>query len=495
MSRHVPPATTLLDVTHRMLPIFKNAALCLASALCAVGFYAYWDTPTVAAAPDVRPQLANYARPVIERARGEEVSAAALYPNFINAAAAVTPAVVNIKSLSGGGLDDLWNRERRIDASSGSGVIISADGYIVTNNHVIAEGTDVEVTLDDRREYEAEVVGRDPSTDLALLRIEAEGLPFVSFGNSDSLYVGEWVLAVGNPFDLRSTVTAGIVSAKGRSIDILDDTYSIESFIQTDAAVNPGNSGGALVNTSGQLMGINTAIITRSGRYEGYSFAVPSSLAAKVVDDLIEFGTVQHALLGIELVDLDNSQAEDLGLATADGVYVRKVAPASAAADAGLLAGDVVVRIEDVEIRSVPALKETIGRFRPGETVRLAYFRGGQLSTVRVTLKNASGAGAETAHAHQELMRDLGFELRDLTPAEMGRAPSPGVKVISIFLGSKIDRTRMDPEYVITKVNHQTVESVDEFARVVSATDEGDDVLLEGYYESYSGEYYYAFKR
>ena len=473
----------------------RQALLCLASAALAVAGYRFVDGPGEVPRAAVRPQLANYARPTVERPRAAVVSPAELYPNFVNAAARVTPAVVNIKSLSGGGLADLWNRERRIDASSGSGVIISADGYIVTNNHVIAEGTDVEVTLDDRREYRAEVVGRDPSTDLALLRIDAADLPHVDFGDSDSLFVGEWVLAVGNPFDLRSTVTAGIVSAKGRSIDILDDSYSIESFIQTDAAVNPGNSGGALVNTRGQLMGINTAIITRSGRYEGYSFAVPSSLASKVVDDLIEFGTVQHALLGIELVDLDNAQSEELGLATADGVYVRKVAPRSGAADAGLLPGDVVVRIEDVPIRSVPELKETIGRFRPGATVRLGYFRGGQLSTVRVTLKNASNAMSTASVAHQELLRDLGFELRDLTAEEIGALPTPGVKVLSIYLGSKIDRTRMDPEYIITKVNRRAVASVADFARVVAGTAAGEDVLLEGYYESYSGEYYYAFKR
>ena len=474
----------------------RQLVLCLASAVLAVGLYVAFAAPEpVAERATARARLANYAPPFIAAPRAATVSPAELYPNFVNAAARVTPAVVNIRSLSGGSLSDLWGREERLDASSGSGVIVSADGYIVTNNHVLADGTDVEVTLDDRREYEAEVVGRDPSTDLALLRIEAGDLPHVDFGDSDSLFVGEWVLAVGNPFDLRSTVTAGIVSAKGRAIDILDDSYSIESFIQTDAAVNPGNSGGALVNTEGELMGINTAIVTRSGRYEGYSFAVPSSLAAKVVDDLIEFGAVQHALLGIELVDLDNSRAEDLALPTADGVYVRKVAPRSAAADAGLLPGDVVVRIEDAPIRSVPELKEAIGRFRPGATVRLSYYRESRLSTVRVTLKNARNSMTAASAEHQELLRDLGFELRDLTEAELEAVSTPGVKVISIYLGSKIDRTRMDPEYIITKVGGQAVASINDFARIVAAAEEGDDILMEGYYETYSGEYYYAFKR
>lgn len=480
-----------------MSTLLRQAALCLASALLAVGLYVASDASQLPSRGDgPRARLANYAAPVLALPQGTTVTPAELFPNFVNAAARVTPAVVNIRSLSGGGLVDIWNREQRVDASSGSGVIISADGFIVTNDHVLGDGTDVEVTLDDRREFEAEIVGRDPSTDLALLRIEVEeGLPHVEFGDSDSLYVGEWVLAVGNPFDLRSTVTAGIVSAKGRAIDILDDSYSIESFIQTDAAVNPGNSGGALVNTRGQLMGINTAIITRSGRYEGYSFAVPSSLAEKVVGDLVEFGAVQHALLGIELVDVDNAQAEDLGLPTADGVYIRKVSPASAAADAGLLPGDVVVRIEDVAIRSVPALKETIGRFRPGATVRVGYYREGRLSTVRVTLKNARNAMTAATSEHQELLRELGFELRDLTEEETAKLPRAGVKVISIYLGSKIDRTRMDPEYIITKVSGREVASITDFATVVAAADEGDDILLEGYYESYSGEYYYAFKR
>ena len=403
--------------------------------------------------------------------------------------------MVNIKALSGASLNDIWTRQRSIDASSGSGVIISPDGYIVTNNHVIDGGTDIEVTLNDRREFEAELIGRDPSTDLALVKIEAEGLPYVNFGNSDSLFVGEWVLAVGNPFDLSSTVTAGIVSAKGRSIDILDDRYSIESFIQTDAAVNPGNSGGALVNSQGDLMGINTAIITRSGRYEGYSFAVPSSLAEKIVTDLIEFGTVQRALLGVELEDVNSQLAENLSLPSNNGVIVRSVIPNSGAADAGLKTGDVILRIEDVTIRDSPALKETIGRFRPGAAVRVTYFRDSRLSTVRVTLKNAVNDIKLVSHEHQDFMREIGFELRDLDPDEIARLPAAGAKVISIYLGSKVDRTRMDPDYIITKVNSERVTKVEDLIRIISETRKGEDVLLEGYYENFSGEYYYAFKR
>ena len=473
---------------------FKLLVMCTLSAALAVAAMRYLERDEAPRGDEKLAKLAAYSRPTLDLPAGVELDPALLYPNFVNASARVTPAVVNIRSLNGGDITDIWSRQRSVDASSGSGVIISADGYIVTNNHVI-DGGDIEVTLDDRREYEAELIGRDPSTDLALVKIEAEDLPHVEFGDSDSLLVGEWVLAVGNPFDLRSTVTAGIVSAKGRSIDILDDRYSIESFIQTDAAVNPGNSGGALVSTRGELVGINTAIITRSGRYEGYSFAVPSSLAAKVVDDLKEFGTVQRALLGVELADVGNAYAEEVGLPNADGVLVSRVNARSGASDAGLRDGDVIIRIEDSPIRDVPALKETIGRFRPGATVRLTYFRDGRLSTVRVTLKNAVNDVQLTSREHQSFMREIGFELRELSEEEREQLPTAGVKVISIYLGSKVDRTRMDPDYIITKVNHERVTSLQELVDVVEKTRKGDDVLLEGYYQTFNGEYYYAFKR
>jgi Do/DeqQ family serine protease len=478
-----------------MANFLRTALLCIISAFLAIAGWKHMEGDKPVQREGNNARLTALGSSFYKLPKGRTVDPASLYPNFVNASSKVTPAVVNIKSLSGGNLNDIWSRQRSIDASSGSGVIISPDGYIVTNNHVVEGGTEIEVTLDDRGEYEAELIGRDPSTDLALVKIEAEGLPFVTFGNSDSLFVGEWVLAVGNPFDLRSTVTAGIVSAKGRSIDILDDRYSIESFIQTDAAVNPGNSGGALVNSGGELMGINTAIITRSGRYEGYSFAVPSSLAEKVVNDLMEFGTVQRALLGIDLEHVDVKDVERLSLPTNDGVLVRSVNPNSGAADAGMKTGDVIIRIEDAPIRDIPALKETIGRFRPGTTVRITYFRKGRLSTVRVTLKNAINDVSLVTQEHQTFMREIGFELRDLTDEETERMPSQGAKVISIYLGSKVDRTRMDPDYIITKVNGERVLNIEDLVRVITKTRKGEDVLLEGYYESFNGEYYYAFKR
>ena len=248
--------------------------------------------------------------------------------DFTIAAELTTPTVVNIKTTQSGDVFDFWNANDGSGTSAGSGVIITPDGYIVTNNHVIEEGDRIEITLNDKRQYVASIIGSDPSTDLALLKVEASNLPFVQLGDSDSLLIGEWVLAVGNPFNLNSTVTAGIVSAKARSIDILMDRQDrIESFIQTDAVVNPGNSGGALVNTKGELVGINTAIITRSGRYEGYSFAVPINLVSKVIRDLRDFGIVQRGVLGVFTEEMTSELAEELGLKSIAGIYVNRVIP------------------------------------------------------------------------------------------------------------------------------------------------------------------------
>ncbi|MBL7866151.1 MAG: trypsin-like peptidase domain-containing protein, partial [Cyclobacteriaceae bacterium] len=280
--------------------------------------------------------------------------------NFISAAESITPSVVNIKALTSGGADNFWN-DGIVGASTGSGVIISADGYIVTNNHVVADATDIQVTLDDKREYNAKIVGSDPSTDLALIKVDAQRLQPVRFGNSDSIRVGEWVLAVGNPFNLESTVTAGIVSAKGRSINILEDSYSIESFIQSDAAVNPGNSGGALVNTNGELVGINTAIITKSGRYEGYSFAIPVNLAMKVIRDLKNYGVVQRGFLGVEINDLSPSMARSADYNSMNGVFVFKVNLKSAAEEAGMRQGDIIIGIDGQKIKNKAELLEQVG--------------------------------------------------------------------------------------------------------------------------------------
>lgn len=432
------------------------------------------------------PQLAN--DPLSDLPMRKFLSSAPT--NFTAAAEAVTPSVVNIKTQQSGGSFDFWG-SNSYGTSSGSGIIMSTDGYILTNNHVIEDGTKIGVTLNDKREFEAELIGTDPSTDLALLKIEATKLPFIRFGNSDSLRVGEWVLAVGNPFNLESTVTAGIVSAKGRSIDILEGQDRIESFIQTDAAVNPGNSGGALVNTNGELIGVNTAIITRSGRYEGYSFAVPSNLVRKVIKDLRDFGVVQRGMLGVFIDKITTERAKELGLKAIEGVYITRVSPSSGADDAGLRKGDVIMAINGVKTKTVPEMQEQVGRYRPGNTLIIEYIRDGKSASAKVLLKNKSNNAAILASTDEELTKDLGFELQDLSADEVRRLGTTGVKVVSIIRGSKIERTNMEPNFIITKIGEKKIGSVTEFIKTLKASK--GKVMLEGVYEDYPGEYYYAF--
>ena len=272
---------------------------------------------------------------------------------------------------------------------AGSGVILSTDGYIVTNNHVIDRAEKINVTLNDKRTFPAKLVGADPGTDIAVLKIEAQDLPFISMGNSDALRLGEWVLAVGNPFNLTSTVTAGIVSAKARSINILSENFKIESFIQTDAAVNPGNSGGALVNTRGELVGINTAIASQTGGYMGYSFAVPSTIVSKVSTDIIEFGVVQRAVLGVALQELTSETAQQLGLKEVKGVLVQGVFEGSAAEAAKLRRGDVIFKVNDVEVNTVAQLQEQLGKFRPNDQVSLTVNRSNKISYFNVILRSS----------------------------------------------------------------------------------------------------------
>lgn len=270
--------------------------------------------------------------------------------------------------------------------ASGSGVILSNDGYIVTNNHVIEDANEIEVVLNDKRTFTAKLIGTDPNTDLALLKIEATDLPTIEIGNSDDLRVGEWVLAVGNPFNLTSTVTAGIVSAKARSINILNSDMKIESFIQTDAAVNPGNSGGALVNTRGELVGINTAIASQTGSYAGYAFAIPTAIMQKVVADLRQYGTVQRALLGIRMLDITQQVKDQLSFESMEGVYVGEVISGSAADKAGMKAGDVIVQVDGRPINASSQLQEQIGRKNPGDQITILVRRGQRSVTLQVTL-------------------------------------------------------------------------------------------------------------
>ena len=475
----------------------KNIALIfsvsLLSSALSVFLYRYFEKPTIIYREAPSAVYTKYSDPTSEMLSGkmQRNFISSSPTDFISAAEAVTPAVVNIKASQNSDFD-FWGGT--YGGSSGSGVIISEDGYIVTNNHVIEEGKRLEVTLNDHRKFPAKLIGTDPSTDLALLKIDVEGLPNLIFGNSDRIRIGEWVLAVGNPFNLESTVTAGIVSAKGRSIDILDDIYKVESFIQTDAAVNPGNSGGALVNTNGELVGINTAIITRSGRYEGYSFAIPSNLARKVISDLKDFGVVQRAILGISIDEVTDERAKKLDLESVEGIYVSKVSENSGAQEAGLRKGDVIVKINGVKTSSMPVLQEQIARFRPGNTVKVDYFRNGKRYQTEVTLKNMNGTTALVSSAlDNALLEEIGFDIRDLTDEEIKRLGTKGAKVVSIYRGSKIERTNMDPDFIITRINQKNIRTAEDVADILG--DAKGKIMLEGIYEGYPDVWYYEFPK
>ena len=465
-------------------------AVAILSSFLTVMIYNYIDPPTQIIYKESSPaKYTNYTDRLFSGTSQRQFLSSSP-TNFTAAANLVTPAVVNIRATTENDFD-LWGG---YNGSTGSGVIISPDGYIVTNNHVVEDSDDLEITLFDKRKMTAKVIGTDPSTDLAVLKInDDESFPFLTIGNSDSLLVGEWVLAVGNPFNLESTVTAGIISAKGRNINILEDDYSIESFIQTDAAVNPGNSGGALVNTNGELVGINTAIITRSGKYEGYSFAIPVNLAQKIIKDLKDFGIVQRGFLGIFPETITAELVESLDLPSLDGVHVSRVKDNSAAEDAGLKTDDVIVGINGNKIESVPQLQEQVGRFRPGNTISIDYIRNGKKRKTEVTLKNQSNTTSLIGARDDDLLVKLGFELRELTDKEKKKLKTnSGVFVVSILRGSSIEKTQMDPGYIITKVNDKRVSSIDEI--LVELKNTKGTVMLEGFYENFPGEYYYAFK-
>ena len=377
--------------------------------------------------------------------------------------------------------------------SSGSGVIISNDGYIVTNFHVVQNAEKIEVTLNDKRTYEAELVGTDPNTDLAVLRVQEKGLPFIAYGNSDDVKVGEWVLAVGNPFNLTSTVTAGIVSAKARNINIISGNGSgsgaVESFIQTDAAVNPGNSGGALVNTLGQLVGINSAIATSTGSFSGYSFAVPVNLVRKVVVDLVEFGTVQRGYLGINIKDVDAQLVKEQKLGKLNGVYVVGVLADGAAASAGLDGGDVIVKVGEIFVNNVSELQEQVNNFRPGDKVVVTYVRDSKEKIVNVILKNKNNS-AELLKKEDKSMdvESLGAVFETIAPEDMKRLNiSNGLRVSKLGSG-KLRNSGIREGFIITSVDKNKVSSPDELKKILDNKKGG--ILIEGLYPNGSRAYY-----
>jgi serine protease Do len=437
--------------------------------------------------------------------------------NFIYAADVVRPAVVHIKTLyevqpsashrqyqrspfddmlkdyfgDGYSFPDDRSPNMGPQEASGSGVILTEDGYIVTNNHVIDKSDKIEVVLNDKRSYIAKLVGVDPTTDLALLKIDEKGLPSVKYGNSDQVRVGEWVLAVGNPFNLTSTVTAGIVSAKGRNINILrdKDNMAIESFIQTDAAVNPGNSGGALVNLKGELIGINTAIATPTGSFAGYSFAVPVQLVRKVMDDLLKHGHVQRALLGVTIVDINDAMAKEKGIKEYSGVYVAGVNSGSAAEKAGIKEGDIITQINGIVINSASELQENVARFRPGDKIKVNFVRKGDPHEVEVTLKNKMG-NTEIVKREDTSMRNLlGAEIRTITKEEAQKMElAGGAKVTKVGEG-KIKEAGIKEGFIITSVDKNPVKDVEDVGAILEENRTGG-LLIAGVYPNGQKAYY-----
>ena len=442
-------------------------------------------------------------------------------PEFTQPAQAATPTVVHIKTKTNAKQvtnnlpktqrnpfsdlldDDMFNQffgqrngvipEQR---ASGSGVIIGENGYIVTNNHVVQNADEVMVTLSNKKTYKATVVGSDPAYDIAVIKIEATGLPYLIYGNSDEVKVGQWVLAIGYPLNLETTVTAGIISAKARSLGLNRDRNgrpenAVESFIQTDAAVNSGNSGGALVNTEGKLIGINSAIASPTGYYSGYSYAIPVNIVKKVVDDIIKFGTVQRAYLGIEYANASDMSLEEKkgrGIpANVFGIYVQNVTPDGAAAAAGIRKGDIIKGLNGVEINSGAEMQEQVSRYKPGDKVTIAYIRNDKETSIVATLKN-KGNNFDIVKA-DATVNSLGADLVTLDNKKAKDfGVTGGVIVKKINSGVLNDQTRMKDGFIILKINEKTINSVDDLKSVMA---DKKTVTISGFYPGYDGLYEY----
>ncbi len=532
-----------MPVTRRLLQIGIAVGLVCVGLLTGILFM-LWTSPSASEladeddAPRPRIELGDNSAPSYGHTPSEADTGATpasmpelatLNEAFRTVAERVTPAVVFIQietgrsgnersfQFDGNEMDRFMPRPQR---SVGSGVILNSEGYIVTNEHVVAGARTINVTLHDKRQYEATIVGSDPSTDLAVLKVEEEGAPFptVSLGNSDALRVGDWVVAVGNPFRLTSTVTAGIVSALGRQVDIIDDTFSIEDFIQTDAAINPGNSGGALVNLEGDLVGINTAIATESGASEGYGFAVPVQLMQRVVTDLIEYGEVQRGYLGVSIEEVDAPRARRLNMDDIRGVYIGTVRPGGAAARGGIEDGDVVLSIDGREINAPNTLQSAVAQRRPGDTMQIRVWRSGRIETKEIELM-----GRETL-AYQEWVDELeGGDPQDTLPAppngpdadppEDDEAPTldlpdwglglrplveshkrafgidRGAYVAFVENGGPADRAGMPRDVVLTHIEDQSVTDAEDVVQQLNDTT-ADRVLVRVHRRDGTGAFY-----
>ncbi len=414
--------------------------------------------------------------------------------DFTTAAAKTVNAVVHIKTVIGvkpryydnffGSLRGyLYGQPQQELIAFGSGVVISPNGYIVTNNHVVAGANKITVTFNNKKEMEAKIIGTSPSTDLALIKVNAKDLPYLTYGNSDNLKVGQWVLAVGNPFNLTSTVTAGIISAKARDIHILGGKSAIESFIQTDAAVNPGNSGGALVNTAGQLIGINAAIASQTGAYEGYSFAIPVNLVRKVVNDLMNYGQIQRAYLGVQIRDINAVFAKKMNLHDLDGVYVAMVVDGSGASKAGIKKGDVITAINGHLTKNISELMGIIGQYSPGNKVRVGINRNGKVKIVTVTLENKNGTTSLIKAVKPFYNKTLGAMLKTASENDVGNLNiDHGLKVVSINQGI-LQRGGIAQGFIITEVNGQKVNNRTQIDKALS-DNSSKTVKVSGIYPS-----------
>ncbi len=442
--------------------------------------------------------------------------------DFTEAAAAVTPAVVYIRTTYASQAQndqqsqlqqmfgDMFGQRVRPQSgpqmASGSGVIISPDGYIVTNNHVVEKAEKIEIVTNDHRNFKAKVIGTDPNTDLALIKIDGHDLPIVKLGNSDNVKVGEWVLAVGNPFRLTSTVTAGIVSAKGRGIGIIGSeenqdqnenpfgrtqyqaqqpklNKAIESFIQTDAAINPGNSGGALVNTNGELIGINSAIASHTGSYEGYGFAIPINLAKKVLDDIEKYGAVKRGYVGISFRELDQDAADELHVDRTAGLYVNQVVPGGGAAQAGIEKGDIITKVEGNKVYESSDLQERVGRLEPGDKIHLTVLRSGEEKNMTVTLKaDAPAPVAAVSKSTEELFNKIGASFMPLSSAQKAKFHiTGGVVVTQVREDGLFDYLEVPTGSIITEINRQPINNVADIDRVLGALKHGV-LTISGYY-------------
>ena len=429
------------------------------------------------------------------------INSAAIGDDFVKAAKTTVPAVVTIKNYQtrnsnrmseqdlfeqffGNPFGNSTPKQKQqqtpndVPSGLGSGVIISPDGYIISNNHVVAGANKLEVILSNKKSYVANLVGSDPSTDIALLKIEEKGLPYLNFTNSDLVEVGQWVLAVGNPLGLNSTVTAGIVSAKGRSIDLLSQQSRtpIESFIQTDAAINPGNSGGALVNINGDLIGINSAISSNTGYYEGYGFAVPSNLAKKVVEDIKKFGLVQRGFLGVGSLDLSDdrqvaiyNQKEKANIKVSSGIMITEVSQNSGAEDAGLRKGDIIKKIDNSTVETFADLSAAVGSKRPGDKVTVTYIRNGKNYTETVTLKDQKGSTSFRSKADLSVTEKIGGNFEELSDRyKVSFGIESGVIAKNIEEGGELDKIGIYDNYIVIEINGKPVNSQKDVEKVLN---------------------------